>query len=80
MPIAVNGATLLADPLGAAVEPMSGTLIVADLHFEKESGLPRRGRLLPPYDTRAILEQYSAKLNHLRRRDFTGWAGARRSA
>ena len=55
VPIAVNGATLLADPLGAAIEPQSRTLIVADLHFEKGSGLARRGRLLPPYDTRATL-------------------------
>jgi DNA ligase-associated metallophosphoesterase len=56
VPIAVNGATLLADPMGAAIEPQSRTLIVADLHFEKGSGLARRGRLLPPYDTRATLE------------------------
>jgi DNA ligase-associated metallophosphoesterase len=56
----VNGATLIADPLGAAVEPQSRTLIVADLHFEKGSGLARRGRLLPPYDTRATLEGLAA--------------------
>jgi DNA ligase-associated metallophosphoesterase len=57
VPIVVNGATLLADPMGAAIEPQSRTLIVADLHFEKGSGLARRGRLLPPYDTRATLER-----------------------
>ena len=62
VPIAVNGATLLADPLGAAVEPMSGTLIVADLHFEKGSGLARRGLLLPPYDTRATLGALEADI------------------
>ncbi len=55
VPIAVNGMTLLADGLGAAVEPVSGTLVVADLHLEKGSGLARRGLLLPPYDTRATL-------------------------
>ena len=55
VPISVNGATLFADRLGAAIEPASGTLIVADLHLEKGSGLARRGRLLPPYDTRATL-------------------------
>jgi uncharacterized protein len=60
VPIAANGATLLADPLGAAVEPQSGTLMVADLHFEKGSGLARRGRLLPPYDTRATLQALAA--------------------
>ncbi|MDF2764899.1 MAG: hypothetical protein K0S81_1893, partial [Rhodospirillales bacterium] len=60
VPIAVNGASLLADPLGAAIEPSTGTVIVADLHFEKGSGLARRGRLLPPYDTRATLEGLAA--------------------
>jgi len=60
VPISVNGASLLADPLGAAIEPQSRTLVVADLHFEKGSGLARRGRLLPPYDTRATLEGLAA--------------------
>lgn len=55
VPMVVNGATLLADASGAAIEPASGTLLVADLHFEKGSSLARRGRLLPPYDTRATL-------------------------
>ena len=68
VPIAVNGATLLADPLGAAVEPASGTLIVADLHFEKGSGLARRGRLLPPYDTRATLAALATLIERWRPR------------
>ena len=55
VPLVVNGATLLADASGTAIEPASGTLLVADLHLEKGSGLARRGRLLPPYDTRATL-------------------------
>ena len=68
VPIAVNGATLLADPLGAAVEPLTGTLIVADLHFEKGSGLARRGRLLPPYDTRATLTALASAIERWRPR------------
>ena len=62
VPIVVNGATLLADASGAAIEPTTGTLIVADLHFEKGSGLARRGRLLPPYDTRATLVALAAAI------------------
>ncbi|MGZ8996161.1 MAG: ligase-associated DNA damage response endonuclease PdeM [Rhodospirillales bacterium] len=31
------------------------TLVVADLHLEKGSACARRGRLLPPYDSRATL-------------------------
>ncbi len=68
VPIAVNGATLLADPLGAAAEPASGTLIVADLHLEKGSGLARRGRLLPPYDTRATLDALARLIERWRPR------------
>lgn len=60
VPIEVNCVTLLADPTGAAIEPATGTLIVADLHFEKGSALARRGRLLPPYDTRATLTRLAA--------------------
>jgi uncharacterized protein len=62
VPIVVNGATLLAHASGAAIEPTTGTLIVADLHFEKGSGLARRGRLLPPYDTRATLVALAAAI------------------
>jgi uncharacterized protein len=68
VPVAVNGATLLADPLGAAVEPSSETLMVADLHFEKGSGLARQGRLLPPYDTRATLSALAALIARWRPR------------
>lgn len=40
---------------GALVLPALRTLVVADLHLEKGSRCARRGRLLPPYDSRATL-------------------------
>lgn len=51
----LNGARLLTDPSGALVWPEGKTLAVADLHFEKGSGLARKGTLLPPYDSAATL-------------------------
>ncbi len=45
--------------------PARRTLIVADLHLEKGSGLAAKGALLPPYDTAATLarlEQAIARL------------------
>lgn len=54
-PMIVNGATLLPDPSGALLWPARRTLIVADLHLEKGSSFAVRGRLLPPYDSRATL-------------------------
>ena len=51
----LNGVALTADLSGALVWPAAETLIVADLHLEKGSGLARRGSLLPPYDSRATL-------------------------
>lgn len=68
MPIEVNGARLLADPSGAAIEPTSATVIVADLHLEKGSSLARRGPLLPPYDTRATLTALAAVIQRWRPR------------
>lgn len=43
-------------PFGVALWPARATLIAADLHLEKGSHFAGRGRLLPPYDTRATLE------------------------
>ena len=55
--IPVHGAALLADISGAAFEPETATLLVADLHLEKGSAFAERGQLLPPYDTRETLRR-----------------------
>ena len=55
--IPVNGAELIADISGAAFEPETATLLVADLHLEKGSAFAVRGQLLPPYDTRETLRR-----------------------
>jgi len=54
-PIEVSGLTFVADRSGALYWPAQRALIVADLHLEKGSSGAARGRLLPPYDTRATL-------------------------
>lgn len=56
----VNGARLLAHPMGALYAPEFGALIVSDLHFEKGSSFARRGVFLPPYDTRTTLMRLAA--------------------
>ncbi|WP_020180125.1 ligase-associated DNA damage response endonuclease PdeM [Methylopila sp. M107] len=53
--LGVAGVALVADPAGALYEPVSGALIVADLHLEKGSSFARRGQMLPPYDTATTL-------------------------
>ena len=63
----VAGAVLVADPSGALVWPEQGMVVVADLHLEKGSALARRGRLLPPYDTRTTLARLEAVLARWRR-------------
>jgi len=54
-PIEVCGRTFVADRSGALYWHAERALIVADLHLEKGSAGASRGRLLPPYDTRATL-------------------------
>jgi uncharacterized protein len=54
-PIALCGKALIADQSGALFWPGMKLLIVADLHLEKGSAAAIRGRMLPPYDTRATL-------------------------
>ena len=54
-PIEVCGLSFVADRSGALYWPAEKALIVADLHLEKGSSRAERGRLLPPYDTRATL-------------------------
>ncbi|MFD1704526.1 ligase-associated DNA damage response endonuclease PdeM [Methylopila henanensis] len=51
----IAGVGLVADVAGALYEPVSGALIVADLHLEKGSSFARRGQMLPPYDTATTL-------------------------
>lgn len=51
------GSDLLLDPSGALFHPERRWLAVADLHLEKGSAAAARGRLLPPYDTRATLDR-----------------------
>jgi DNA ligase-associated metallophosphoesterase len=46
---------LVADLSGALWWPAEKTLAFADLHFEKGSSFAVRGKLVPPYDTRATL-------------------------
>ncbi len=57
--IVVNGERLVLDPAGALYWPAEGTVIFADLHFEKGSSLARKGALLPPYDTHETLGRIS---------------------
>lgn len=49
------GKALIADVSGALYWPAERALLVADLHLEKGSSHAARGRMLPPYDTRATL-------------------------
>jgi DNA ligase-associated metallophosphoesterase len=55
--VVVNGQRLMLDPTGALYWPAEGTVIFADLHFEKGSSLARQGALLPPYDTYETLRR-----------------------
>lgn len=51
------GAEVTALPQGALWLEDMRTLVVSDLHLEKASSYAMRGRLLPPYDTRATLQR-----------------------
>lgn len=61
-PVSFCGNDLFCDLTGALYWPAERTLVVADLHLEKGSGLAARGQLLPPYDTRATLDRLDAAL------------------
>lgn len=52
------------DPSGALYWPAARLLVLADLHLEKGSAAARRGRLLPPYDSRVTLDRLAALLRH----------------
>jgi len=55
-PLHMAGERIMLCPMGVALWPARATLVVADLHLEKGSHFAGRGRMLPPYDTRATLE------------------------
>lgn len=63
---AVGEAAVVATVEGALWVPSTATLIVSDLHLEKGSSFARRGRLLPPYDTRATLSRLEALIGAFR--------------
>ena len=56
-PLHMAGERIMLCPMGVALWPATRTLIAADLHLEKGSHFAAQGRPLPPYDTRATLEQ-----------------------
>lgn len=64
--ITLRGAMLTLDPDGAVMWAAERTLIVADLHLEKGSAFAARGRMLPPYDTRATLDRLAALMDRHR--------------
>jgi uncharacterized protein len=61
-PLHLAGERLMLDPSGAAFWPARNMLILADLHLEKGSAAAGRGRLLPPYDSRATLDRIAVLL------------------
>lgn len=61
--IDVAGHEFVADPSGVLVWPAQRLLIVADLHLEKGSAYARRGKMLPPYDTRETLQRLTAAID-----------------
>jgi uncharacterized protein len=61
--LALCGKMLVADASGALYWPGERTLLVADLHLEKGSSAARRGRMLPPYDTRETLQRLAATID-----------------
>jgi DNA ligase-associated metallophosphoesterase len=56
------GIEVIACISGALYLPEARTLVVSDLHLEKGSRGARRGRLLPPYDSRATLAALAAAI------------------
>ncbi|MFD1624537.1 ligase-associated DNA damage response endonuclease PdeM [Azospirillum griseum] len=66
--LTLAGVPLLADASGALLWRDEGVLAVADLHLEKGSAFAARGRMLPPYDTRATLDRLAALVERERPR------------
>ena len=61
-PIHLGPHRLMLDPSGALWWPERRTLVVSDLHLEKGSAAAVRGRMLPPYDSRATLDRLALLL------------------
>lgn len=66
LPIRLGGVTVVAEPSGVLLWPDHRLLAVADLHLEKGSALAARGRMVPPYDTRATLDRLGQLVRRLR--------------
>jgi uncharacterized protein len=62
--VELGGLALVLDAAGVAYAPDEGTLLVADLHFEKATSLARRGVYLPPYDTADTLRLLASLVTH----------------
>lgn len=62
--IALADAQLEPQISGALYWRAESTLIVADLHFEKASSFARRGRHLPPYDTKTTIARLEELMEH----------------
>ena len=65
-----------ARPGRRAVLAGAGLLAVSDLHLEKGSSARRRGKLLPPWDTRATLDRLACCCAATGRRRWSRWATA----
>lgn len=63
-PLHLGSERLMLDPSGAIYWPSRNMLIVSDLHLEKGSAAAARGRLLPPYDSRATLDRIALLMRH----------------
>ncbi|MBL4891830.1 MAG: ligase-associated DNA damage response endonuclease PdeM [Rhizobiaceae bacterium] len=60
----IAGETFVCDPSGCLYWPEQSCMIVSDLHLEKGSSFATRGRLIPPYDTGATLDQLQLRLDY----------------
>lgn len=68
VPFSFCAANLLLLPEGAAYCPVSGALLLADLHLEKASSFAARGQMLPPYDSIETLRRAALLVDRLRPR------------
>ncbi len=74
--LSVGPLVFMADAAGVLFEEAERILVVADLHLEKGSSFARRGRLLPPYDSRETLARLSAVLCRFKPRVFVSLGDA----
>ncbi len=74
--LTVASLAFVADVSGALFEESERLLVVADLHLEKGSSFARRGRLLPPYDSRETLARLSTVIRRFRPRIFVSLGDA----